>query len=126
MQRTLVRRSAALVPPPRSRRQKPQTVCLAMIVKNESAVIERCLNSARHLFDYWVICDTGSDDGTPEIITQTLSGIPGELHKRPWRNFGSNRTELMHLARGKADYLLLLDADMIVADDETEAYLRRQ
>lgn len=30
-----------------------------MIVKNESAIIERCLNSLVNQIDYWVIVDTG-------------------------------------------------------------------
>lgn len=90
------------------------TVCLSMIVRDESAVIERCLESARGLIDTWVICDTGSVDGTQEMIRRALGDIPGVLYERPWRDFGHNRSELMQLARGTADYLLLLDADMTV------------
>ncbi|HEY0808386.1 MAG TPA: glycosyltransferase, partial [Pseudonocardiaceae bacterium] len=86
-----------------------------MIVRDEAAVIERCIDSARELIDHWVICDTGSTDGTQDIIRRALEGVPGELHERPWVNFGHNRTELLRLARGKADYLLLLDADWTVA-----------
>jgi glycosyltransferase involved in cell wall biosynthesis len=90
------------------------TICLCMIVRDESAVIERCLASVREAIDSWVICDTGSVDGTQAIIKRTLADIPGALHERPWRDFGHNRTELMRLARGAADYLLLLDADMTI------------
>jgi tetratricopeptide (TPR) repeat protein len=86
-----------------------------MIVRDESAVIERLLESVRGLIDTWVICDTGSVDGTQALIERVLEGIPGTLHERPWRDFGHNRTELMQLAHGAADYLLLLDADMTVA-----------
>jgi glycosyltransferase involved in cell wall biosynthesis len=85
-----------------------------MIVRDESAVIERCLASVRDLIDTWVICDTGSVDGTQAIIRRALEGIPGELHERPWVDFGHNRSELLDLAHGTADYLLLLDADMTV------------
>lgn len=91
--------------------QKPRLVCLNMIVKNESKVIERCLASARTLIDYWVIVDTGSSDGTQEIIKKYLKDIPGELHERPWVNFSHNRNEALQLAKGKSDYILLLDAD---------------
>ena len=45
-----------------------QTICLCMIVKNEAGVIKRCLDSVRAIINTWVIVDTGSDDGTPEII----------------------------------------------------------
>lgn len=87
------------------------TLCLNMIVRNEAHVIERCLNSVRGLIGYWVIVDTGSTDGTQERVRELLKDIPGELHERPWKDFGTNRTEALGLARGKAEYILLLDAD---------------
>lgn len=87
------------------------SVCLNMIVRDEAAVIERCLTSVRPFIDTWLIVDTGSEDDTPERIVRALAGIPGELHHRPWRNFGHNRTEALELARSKADYLLFIDAD---------------
>jgi glycosyltransferase involved in cell wall biosynthesis len=87
-------------------------VCLAMIVRDEAANAEGLAGSVRDLIDRWVICDTGSDDATPEVFQEALDPIPGELHRCEWRNFRDNRTELMELARGRADYLLLLDADM--------------
>ncbi|MEU9015054.1 glycosyltransferase [Streptomyces sp. NPDC048479] len=88
-----------------------------MIVKNESKVIERCLASVRDLVDTWVISDTGSTDGTQELIRAAMHGIPGELHEEPWVNFGHNRTLNIRHARGKADYLLLLDADLVIRRD---------
>lgn len=90
------------------------TICLCMIVKNESKVIERCLNAAKEVIDTWVITDTGSTDGTQDMIRLALDGIPGELHEEPWVNFGHNRTRNIERARGKADYLLLVDADLEV------------
>lgn len=87
------------------------TVCLNMIVRNESAVIERCLASVRPFIDSWVIVDTGSVDDTPARIAAAMVGVPGELHHRPWRNFGHNRSEALALAQGQADYLLFIDAD---------------
>jgi tetratricopeptide (TPR) repeat protein len=91
------------------------TVCLDMIVKNEAHVVERCLDSVRPFVDYWVIVDTGSTDGTQDVIRQNLCAIPGELHERPWRDFGTNRSEAIALARGKADYILVMDADHLFA-----------
>ena len=85
-----------------------------MIVKNESRVIRRCLDSVRPFIDTWVICDTGSTDGTQDIVREHLKDIPGELHERPWRDFGHNRTEALELARGKADYTLVIDADEVL------------
>ncbi|HEX6274755.1 MAG TPA: glycosyltransferase, partial [Polyangiaceae bacterium] len=84
-----------------------------MIVKNETRVIKRCLDSVRPFIHHWVIVDTGSTDGTQELVKKLLAGVPGELHERPWRNFGYNRTEALELARGKADYILIMDADEV-------------
>ncbi|MEV0000435.1 glycosyltransferase [Streptomyces sp. NPDC050848] len=88
-----------------------------MIVKNEASVIERCLSSVRDLVDTWVISDTGSTDGTQDLIRKALDGIPGELHEEPWVNFGHNRSLNISHARGRADYLLLLDADLVLRQD---------
>ncbi|MDP1608157.1 MAG: glycosyltransferase [Chlamydiales bacterium] len=95
------------------------TICLNMIVKNESAVIKRSLSSVKRKIDYWVILDTGSTDGTQELIRSFLHDIPGELHERPWVNFEHNRNEALALAINKADYLLFIDADeeWIISED---------
>lgn len=90
------------------------TVCLNMIVKDEAHVIERCLSHVKPMIDHWVIVDTGSSDGTQEIIRRAMADLPGELHERPWKNFGSNRSEAIALAEGKADYVLTIDADEIL------------
>jgi len=87
------------------------SVCLSMIVKDESAVIERCLASVRPYIDHWLIVDTGSSDDTRERARRAMAGMAGELVERPWRDFGTNRTEALELARGRADYLLFIDAD---------------
>lgn len=93
------------------------SICLCMIVKNEANVIERCLASVHDLIDTWVISDTGSTDGTQQLIRSTLQGIPGELHEEPWVNFGHNRSLNIRHARDKADYLLLLDADLVLRQE---------
>lgn len=99
-----------------------KTICLVMIVRNESRIIKRCLDRVKDHIDYWVIVDTGSDDNTKEIILDTLSNVPGELHEQEWVNFGYNRTQSLKLAKNKADYILLCDADeQIIFSDEFDA-----
>jgi hypothetical protein len=89
-----------------------QALVLTMIVRNESAIIERCLDSVKDLISGWVIVDTGSEDDTVALIKRSLGDIPGELHERQWVNFEHNRNELLDLSRGQGTHLLLLDADM--------------
>lgn len=88
-----------------------KTICLNMIVKDESYVIERCLESVKNFIDYWVIVDTGSRDNTKQLIKNCLKDIPGELYDSQWENFEVNRNEALELAKNKGDYLLLIDAD---------------
>ena len=87
------------------------SICLCMIVKNEAPVIRRCLDSVLPLIDHWVIVDTGSTDGTQDIIQSHLAGVPGTLYERPWQDFAHNRSESLALARPHADYSLVIDAD---------------
>ena len=84
-----------------------------MIVKNETHIIKECFDTVYKNIDYWVIVDTGSTDGTQELIKQYFAekGIPGELHERPWVGFGHNRSEALALCDGKADWAWMIDAD---------------
>ncbi len=91
-----------------------QTLCLNMIVKNEASVIRRCLDSVLPIIDCWVIVDTGSSDGTQDIICEHLRDLPGKLYERPWRDFAHNRSEALELARGKGEYTLIIDADDVL------------
>ena len=92
---------------------KVNTICLSMIVKDESHIIMECLESVAPHIDYWCICDTGSTDGTQEIIKKFFEekGIPGELHETEWKNFGHNRTEALDLCKDKSEYIFMIDAD---------------
>jgi glycosyltransferase involved in cell wall biosynthesis len=99
--------------------ERKKTICLSMIVKNEAPIIRRCLDSVRPITDHWIIVDTGSTDGTQEVIRAALADIPGTLVERPWVDFAFNRTEALELARAQADYSLIIDADdeLIIPDD---------
>lgn len=94
-----------------SQEEAKKTICLNMIVKNESSVIKRSLGSVKDKIDYWVILDTGSTDGTQAIIKEFMHDIPGELHEDPFKNFEYSRNKALDFAKGKADYILFIDAD---------------
>ena len=94
------------------------TICLNMIVKNESKIIARLLESVLPLIDSYCICDTGSTDGTAAIIESFFGerGIPGKIVYEPFRDFGYNRSFALNAAveHSSADYVLLMDADMVL------------
>ena len=113
------------------------TITLCMIVKNETHVILRCLESIYKYIDRYDITDTGSTDGTQDMIRNFFAekGIPGEIYQSDWKGFGDHggkigsRTEAFQNAKGKADYAWVIDADDTVegefsmpAGTEVDAY----
>lgn len=94
-------------------KKQKKTICLSMIVKNESHVITRCLATVKPIIDYWIVVDTGSKDGTQKIVQDYLKDIPGELYEHPWVNFEHNRNQALEYTKGKADYALFIDADEV-------------
>jgi len=95
--------------------EKTPTICLNMIVKNESHIIKNTLEKLcnKIKFDYWVICDTGSTDNTPQIIIDFFKNksIKGELFYDEWVNFAHNRTLALKRGYKKTELLLIFDAD---------------
>ena len=96
----------------------PHGICLSMIVKDEAPVIRRCLASVRPVIDHWIVVDTGSSDGTQDVVREALSDLPGSLIERPWQDFAHNRSEALALARPHGAYSLIIDADdrLVVPD----------
>jgi glycosyltransferase involved in cell wall biosynthesis len=95
---------------------------LILMVRNESKIIERCLNSVEGVVDAICVTDTGSTDSTCEIVNKYLDTHNGSLHTCEWRNFGYNRTISFMNAKEQlkaigcdlsTTYGLLLDADMV-------------
>ena len=98
-----------------------KTLCLNMIVKNEAHILSSTFdNLLKYIsFDYWVISDTGSTDGTQKLIKDYFNSknIKGELFEDEWCDFGHNRTLALQYAKGKTDYLLIFDADDSINGD---------
>lgn len=94
------------------------TVCLAMIVKDEAAGIVETLRSVRDHIDAWCILDTGSTDGTRDLIFDTMLGGPrGVLYAAPFVDFATTRNRALDLARHEqCSWTLMLSGDEIVTD----------
>lgn len=84
---------------------------LAMIVKDEAHTVERTLASVKPFLDRWVIMDTGSTDGTPEVIRRAMEGVPGELFEGPFVDFSTTRNVVMERCGSETEFILWLDAD---------------
>lgn len=94
---------------------------LTQIVKNESHVVERMLNSIKGIVDGICIVDTGSTDDTIEVINNwgKNNQIETYVFERPFDNFENSRNHSFEKAReiflskndGHTYYNFWLDAD---------------
>ena len=95
------------------------TISLCMIVKNESAVLARCLDSIADLMDEIIIVDTGSTDNTKEIAAQYTSRI----YDFKWTSdFSAARN--FSFSKATMEYIYTADADEILDDANRERFLR--
>jgi tetratricopeptide (TPR) repeat protein len=78
-------------------RKKPPLLGLVMIVRNEARRIAEVLASYRPYIDAWTILDTGSTDGTQDLIRGELADIPGALYEEPFVDFATSRNRALDL-----------------------------
>lgn len=108
--------SINLIPLIKAKSKNPKyKICLNMIVKNESKIIVRLIETVKDVIDYYIISDTGSTDNTISLIKRTMKkyGIPGEVPEVSWRNFAYNRQVALEHAYKNPEikYVLFIDAD---------------
>jgi glycosyltransferase involved in cell wall biosynthesis len=89
-----------------SARNKPPTISLCMIVKNEEFFLPKCLNSVKGFVDEIVIVDTGSTDETVKIAERYNAKIYHHL----WENSFS-KARNYSLKYATSDWIFILDAD---------------
>ncbi|TCK98515.1 glycosyltransferase involved in cell wall biosynthesis [Natranaerovirga hydrolytica] len=89
------------------------TISLCMIVKNEEALLARCLDTIKDIVDEINIVDTGSTDRTVEIAKQYTDRV----FFFEWiGNFAAARNESFKYAT--KEYILYLDADDVVLEED--------
>lgn len=90
-----------------------------MIVKNEEAVLARCLNSIKDLMDEMIIVDTGSTDHTKEIAKQYTNLV----YDYEWQqDFAQARNYA--LSHATCDYIYCADADELLDEDNRRKFLQ--
>lgn len=88
-------------------------ISLCMIVKDETEVLARCLDSVKDCVDEIVLADTGSTDGTKELCRRYTPSV----FSYPWNmDFAAARNEAF--SRGNGDYLMWLDADDYLSPED--------
>lgn len=98
-------------------------VMILLMIKNESKIIKRSIDSTLPFADAIFIEDTGSTDDTVEVANEhfkTLS-VPGKITQHPFKNFGYSRSHSFTSAQQfckelgwnpKKTYVFAMDADM--------------
>lgn len=87
------------------------SISLCMIVKNEEAVLARCLDSLRGLMDEIIIVDTGSTDNTKEIAQRYTD----KVFDFSWcDDFAAARN--FSFSKATKDYIYAPDADEVLDD----------
>lgn len=84
---------------------------LVMIVRDEAHGIATTLASVRDTVSRWTVLDTGSTDGTQNVVRETMRDVPGELHEGPFGDFATARNRVLDLAGERTPWVLMLDAD---------------
>jgi len=93
---------------------KEYKLSLSMIMKNESHVLPRLLKSVLPIIDYWVIVDTGSTDGSQELVKKFFeeNNVPGELIEIEWKDFATSRNIALEATeKKKAEFGFWIDCD---------------
>ncbi len=85
-------------------------ICVYAICKNESKFARRWMESMREA-DWVVVLDTGSSDGTPDILREMGAQVYEEVIS-PWR-FDVARNRSLELAPEEADICVCTDLDEV-------------
>ncbi len=98
--------------------RKMATISVCMIVKNEEAVLARCLDSLQGLYEELIIVDTGSSDKTKEIA----AGYTDKIYDFEWTGSFSDARNFS-FSKASCEYIYAADADEVV-DEENRLKFR--
>eukprot|EP00939_MAST-03C_sp_MAST-3C-sp1_P003695 g3695.t1 len=87
-----------------------------MIVRDEAKSIRETIDSVKPWVDRWTILDTGSTDGTQDIILDAFRGVPGNIHRGEFVDFSTTRNEALRLAGHRCIFNLMLSGDETITN----------
>lgn len=94
------------------------SISLCMIVRDEEAVLGRCLESVAPAVDEIIVVDTGSMDGTKAVA----AAYTDRISDFAWvDDFAAARNA--SFAKATGDYILWLDADDVLLPEDLDALL---
>jgi GR25 family glycosyltransferase involved in LPS biosynthesis len=90
---------------------------LCVMVKDGGPLFEQMLIANLDIIDRWTILDTGSTDGTIDVINRVLVGKKkGNLYQEPFINFRESRNRCLDLAGTSCKFNVILDDTYCVND----------
>jgi glycosyltransferase involved in cell wall biosynthesis len=94
------------------------SISVCMIVKDEEAVLARCLDCIRSIADEIIIVDTGSTDQTKEVA----SLYTDKIYDFKWTNdFSAARN--FSFSKATKDYIFISDADEIIDAENQRKFM---
>ncbi len=93
------------------------SISLCMIVKNEEAILRRCLDSVADLVDEIIIADTGSTDNTKAIAAEYTD----KIYDFAWINdFSAARN--FAFSKASMEYIYSADADEVLDEENRHRF----
>ena len=92
-------------------------ICYTMIVKNAGPILEKVLTDNLPIIDRWCILDTGSTDGTQDVIRRILKHKKGNLYEEPFVDFKVSRNRCLELAQKNCKFIIMLDDTYSIKGD---------
>lgn len=90
---------------------------LCIMVKNAGPLFEKVLEENLSVIDRWTILDTGSTDGTQDVVRKVLKNKKGKLYEEPFINFRESRNRCLDLAGKTCKYNLMLDDTYVIREN---------
>lgn len=99
-----------------------RSISLCMVVKDEAARIIDCLTPLLGVVDEILVVDTGSSDGTPELLKERfgITVLNDRLHDGRCHTLNDARSRIFRAARAR--WILSLDADEVIAPEAIGAF----
>lgn len=103
--------------------QDPVSIILNVMVKDEIDSLPILLESVKDYVTDYVIVDTGSSDGTVEMLEARNMTI----HRKEFEDFGTTRNHALRLALAAANnkpaYIMLVDADFELVVEDRQRFI---
>jgi hypothetical protein len=97
---------------------------LVMIVRDEAARVGPALAHYASIVDDVTILDTGSTDGTQDVVRRVLDrGLRGRLHEEPFVDFATSRNRALDLHGARTTFTLMVNVDRLEGGAALRAFL---